>query len=122
MTVNKELLHRTMDEILAHPELHVQITWAVQRDCGTAMCFAGWACALEGFSMNVEDLDLDGVTSALENGDQIDTTAARLLGIDWPSALTLFSADNTITDLKHYVDEIAEHGMIRDAQDPWVQE
>jgi hypothetical protein len=119
---NVDLLRRTMDAVLAHPELHNQGFWAIRRDCGTVMCFAGWVCALEGLSMNVEDLDADRVTSSLDNGEQIDTTAASLLGVDWRSAMELFHADNSTADLKHYVDEIAEHGMIRAAQDPWTQE
>jgi hypothetical protein len=123
MTVNKELLRETMDAILAKPEMHVQGAWATKTDCGTAYCFAGWACILSGREVDFTLSDsLSIETEYLIGGDYIMDTARDLLGIDHASAGVLFHATNTTSDLKHYVDEIAEHGCVRSAQDPWVQE
>lgn len=41
------------DAIEAHPELYDQSQWGVERDCGTAACLAGWACALAGYRPTV---------------------------------------------------------------------
>lgn len=125
MTVNKELLRETMDAILANPELHNQMHWARKTYCGTAYCFAGWVCRLSGREVDFTLGHADGgcrETEWLTGGDLISDTALELLGIDQASASVLFHATNTTHDLKHYVDEIAEHGLIRSAQDPWVQE
>lgn len=121
MTVNKELLHETMDAVLANPDLHNQANWAIATDCGTAYCFAGWACKLMGHEADREHLLLDGVASSTEDGYDIQNLATDLLGLDWYSAEQLFAEKNTTTDLKHLVDEIAEHGKVRGDQpgDPW---
>lgn len=50
MTRNNELLERTMQWIKDHPEQHDQNTWV--NDCGTAACFAGWACLLNATDRN----------------------------------------------------------------------
>jgi len=126
MTVNKELLRRTMDAVPANPELHNQKLWATQTDCGTAYCFAGWACKLSGFEADFEFLEPNkaGVIDAarLVGGDQIDYKASQLLGLDWWSAECLFAAENTTADLKELVDEICENGHVLAQQDPWSAE
>jgi hypothetical protein len=128
MTVNKELLRETMDAILAHPEKHDQSNWATETDCGTAYCFAGWVCHLSGlqfdFAAGFERDTGDGIertTGFLDGGFCVETEARDLLGLDYATGACLFEPDNTTADLKHFVDEIAEHGLIRAAQDPWVQ-
>ncbi|BCP41407.1 hypothetical protein MINTMi27_15000 [Mycobacterium intracellulare] len=46
---NVALLEATMQHIKDHPELHEQSSVFLQSECGTAACFAGWACMLSGF-------------------------------------------------------------------------
>lgn len=121
-TPNVDLLRATMDAVLAHPDLHEQKAWAVKRSCGTAMCFAGWACVLEGMELDALELANWLTTSITDEGEHIGDAATRLLGLDPATADALFASDNSTIDLKHYVDEICEHGLIRSAQDPWVQE
>lgn len=120
-TPNVDLLRQTMDEILAHPEQHNQSRWAIQTDCGTAYCFAGWACKLSGLEADFANSNsypweaAAGISHLLSDGTVIAHEAARLLGLNEETADTLFAACNTTADLKHYVDEIAEHGRIREA-------
>lgn len=42
--LNIDLLDKTMNYIIEHPEEHDQGMWR----CGTSRCFAGWACTLDG--------------------------------------------------------------------------
>lgn len=42
--LNIDLLDKTMNYIIEHPEEHDQNQWR----CGTSRCFAGWACSLDG--------------------------------------------------------------------------
>jgi hypothetical protein len=118
-TPNVDLLRATMDEILARPEKHNQGAWASQTTCGTAYCFAGQACHLSGLEADQSDLETAGFTSFLE-GDAglIEFVAVSLLGLDYASAQVLFAEDNSTADLKHYVDEICEHGSIATAVNP----
>lgn len=44
--MNTELLQRTMQHLLDHPEQHDQQVWV--SECGTTACFAGWALKLSG--------------------------------------------------------------------------
>jgi hypothetical protein len=113
VTPNVPLLRQTMDHILAHPDLHRQNAWAIRTDCGTAYCFAGWACALSGLRVDQRDFGrYDGRAVHVTDGRYIEIAARDLLGLDPLSAAHMFDADNTTADLKHYVDQIAEHGRI----------
>ena len=120
MTVNKDLLHRVMDEILAHPEQHAQGTWATRTACGTAYCFAGFACVLSGEQIDWTGFEQGDTVLWMENGDSIKDAAKHLLGLEG-SALTLFNGGNSTADLKHFVDEICDTGKVT-ARDPWTDE
>lgn len=112
MTVapNTDLLRATLDQILAQPELHHQEYWAKQTDCGTAYCFAGWACVLSG----LEARFFEGCrrTEFLTDGRTIDATAQEILGLDSLTVGDLFDPHNDVATLKDYVDQIAQHGRI----------
>lgn len=113
MTANVPLLRQTMDHILAFPDLHKQLHWASVTDCGTAYCFAGWACVLSGLAADQKELEAYMFTCRLSDGESIEEKAQELLGIDDYTASELFFGRNSTADLKHYVDEIAEHGAIQ---------
>jgi hypothetical protein len=50
MIPNATLAYEVLDKIDANPENWKQKRWFVRAEpeCGTAMCFAGWACHLSG--------------------------------------------------------------------------
>jgi hypothetical protein len=112
VTVNKELLRRTMAFIEANPSKHNQLAW-----CGTAQCFAGWACSFEGWrpldlhersAFYADDDDEDGFdpSSAVKQGGTIalvEDVAQSLLGLDVYQAALLFDGDNTVDDLRDHV-------------------
>lgn len=70
-TLNKELAQRVLDQVLFHPELHDQNTWAesiperlrtapitaaLLEECGTRACIAGWTCILdEGTEVQIDE-------------------------------------------------------------------
>lgn len=112
MTINVELLDRTLAHIEANPERWDQ---AVYR-CATGMCFAGWACTLAG-GLWISDDDEVLVAEPGEwpthqwDGEVVATArvrATRILGLDDAQASDLFSADNTIEDLRRIVAELRE--------------
>lgn len=75
-TPNAELAYAVLDHIDAHPEQWQQSTWMHKTDCGTAACFAGWACFLSGEKPG--DDELLGIT--LSTGVPIPDRAEQLLG------------------------------------------
>lgn len=92
-------------------------------DCGTVACFAGWTVTLAGDkillpywlfntdgSIDVEEVDGWGqdipVNQVVTDDNQATTIAARaqeLLGLNYDQADTLFSASNTVEDLRRGV-------------------
>jgi hypothetical protein len=105
-TPNAELAYAVLDHIDAHPEQWRQGWWLTKLDCGTAACFAGWACILSGDKPVLDDPDEDGDEiefSLVELVDgskaHIEERAAQLLGIGPDRAYNLFSADNSRKDL-----------------------
>lgn len=87
--------------------------------CGSAKCFAGWACTKEGwlprFTIHsggaislVGDVEKDGKVAYCE------TKASELLDIDVDTCYVLFNASNDLDDLKGMVAHIKEHGDLRD--------
>lgn len=110
--VNVTLLREVMDHILAHPELHNQAVWAKKTACGTAHCFAGWACELSGLEMNNREIEIFGETTYLKDGRTISEGATSTLNIDGGTASMLFYSGNSLAKLKEYVDEICEQGRI----------
>jgi hypothetical protein len=107
---NAALAYRVLDHIDAHPEQWRQNWWFTQRDCGTAACFAGWACVLSGDQPRVTDADEVGEFSTVIRPDgalaNVEDRAEALLGLDGDKAGALFYASNTRADLDLLVIEI----------------
>lgn len=98
-----------MQHIKDHPELHEQSSVFLQSECGTAACFAGWACMLSGFQpawkssyIGAEAMGVEtdaGRTSAME-------IARSLLGLTAGEAGYLFAPFNTRTQLEYMVKDL----------------
>ena len=142
---NVPLLNAVIEHIEANPDDWYQGDWRTLRsflvdpadeatptDCGTAMCFAGWAAELSGAeyaypagdSTIVDHVtyggDIDSVEAAhIVNTDEglvhVQDYATRALGIDEGQANRLFHGANTISDLKNHVARIIEQGRIEQA-------
>lgn len=95
---------------------------AETEDCGTAMCFAGWACKLAGETLVLKpspfregyfQLGIEGMKGH-GPGDTISRRAAVLLdlpregdGVYWYDD-RLFSAGNDLDDLRNYVQQLED--------------
>lgn len=118
--LNVPLLRKTMEHIRAHPEHWLQSIYrgpvgpkvldVFRKDnnpvleCGTAMCFAGWACDLAG-------VEWRGAGSQVVAGDYSQSCglAARdLLGLTQNQALILFAGDNKLSDLEEMVEALID--------------
>lgn len=99
---NAELAYRVLDHINAHPESWDQNVWVAQRpECGTAACFAGWACLLSGD----QPAGIPDETGEIER--YIPHRAGTLLGIEVDGGEhPLFEYTNTRDDLGVLVEEI----------------
>jgi len=106
MSVNVELLKKTLAHIEAHPEEWNQLEW-----CGTSCCFAGHAALLSGSSRVI---DTEGAPVVLwarvrrPDGKlaHVWDVAEQELGLDEARAERLFQADNTIEDLRRIVSDL----------------
>jgi len=123
VTVNADLLKRTLTHIETHPD-----TWnQAEYRCRTGLCFAGWAAVLAGgvwLSTDPDGVDRDVLVATDEEiarGDAIPVwdayddkrmgvpahdRAQRLLGLTGEQALRLFAGSNTIHDLRRIVAEL----------------
>jgi hypothetical protein len=91
-----------LDYIKAHPEEWKQGTWR----CETAFCFAGHvAISAGGLCWSNTHSNYDYDVTVPGGRIEVDELAQRLLGLDWYQANGLFSYDNTLYDLKRYIDE-----------------
>lgn len=120
VTPNVKLLRLVLGHIEMAPCTWDQEHWRRKAECGTVMCFAGWACTLAGghwyapsdghlrswlLAEDEDDRDLlfaftrDAVIAARYR-------ARRVLGLYEEQAHRLFSHDNTLEDLHRIVDEI----------------
>lgn len=86
--------------------------WSTVRDvngdsCGTAFCFAGWACQLSGVKWNSTTTDLVDRGVGIET---VSVAAQNLLGLTNPMtnpmASHLFRGTNDIHDIRRCLDEI----------------
>lgn len=108
---NVALLEATMTQIKDHPELHRQDVVFADTDCGTAACFAGWACLLDGY-MRVSD---SVVRVETPNGTVSGTiAAASALGISDEESWTLFSAGNSRPMLELMVKDLVNGEELQD--------
>lgn len=117
--MNAALAYAVLDQITAHPQTWDQSFWITETDCGTAACFAGWACLLSGdrpsheqgvlelgrsrmLFRHIDFVEVDG--SILPN--PVRYRAADLLGIGYGDAHALFASSNTIDQLHQLVTRI----------------
>ncbi len=113
---NAYLLRRTLAHIEAEPHSWNQFVWARRTDCGTAMCFAGWAVTLAGAQVDFrrfgDELSTNVITpeSRSELGLRtlyIDEAAQELLDLSLEEAEELFAGANSIKRLRALVAELA---------------
>jgi hypothetical protein len=91
-TPNAELAYKVLDHIDAHPQQWRQGWWFTELDCGTAACFAGWACVLSGYKPHVADADAEriaGETDMLGDLDLLPIALALLIVLDDAPAVVL---------------------------------
>lgn len=116
---NNDLLQRTLAHIEAHPEQWNQGAWAKKTDCGTAYCFAGTAVhlahpdATPAFNtlwdrtafMNVPTV-ITAAGRTLMSQVDIQQEATEVLDLYRHEAGVLFSAHNTLEDLRQMVADL----------------
>lgn len=115
MELNVPLLDSVMKQITEFPELHDQGWFFTDTDCGTACCFAGWACVLAGYEPDMAWGDNrgagvnspDGVKGAWE-------VAQELLGLTDDQALVLFGPCNTRGMLDAMVQDLIHSNQLQD--------
>lgn len=122
MSLNVELLQRTMAYIDAHPEQHDQGEWVERKpECGTAACFAGWAAILEfGEGVIFDDGEMLGFRLPAPYSNRrhdglfplMSQQAAHLLGLTSVQAYTLFNACNTRGMLRAMVNDLVATGEL----------
>lgn len=108
---NAELAYRVLDHIDAHPEQWRQGWWLTKADCGTAACFAGWACILSGDAPNLthpddweDEVEFSYVVPAGDAPVHVEERATELLGISDRQSKTLFDGFNDRSYLGMYVE------------------
>ena len=96
MAYNLDLMRAVREQITKHPETHDQTSWGERTKCGTTHCIAGWACALNGDTIQWEpDESVGESASSVTTKDgqlPIDDRARELLGLDDFEASDLFYA------------------------------
>lgn len=104
---NAELAYRVLDHIDADPETWNQEWWFTVTECGTAACFAGWACTLSGDRPDIGKRGLYFSTVFTAHGLYADVAARAcdLLGITAEDADDLFDPRNTREDLDRLVEK-----------------
>jgi hypothetical protein len=103
---NVELLHRTLAHVEEHQDLWDQRHWASHTPCGTAYCFAGTALMLAGkadFTWCSRAYDGLEYAEQMADGEDIDTAARELLGLDLLDGDALFAPQNTLDQLRELV-------------------
>lgn len=127
--LNVPLLRKTLEHIEAHPDDWNQCFWrgvSYVAECGTAMCFAGWACELAGgvWAGPASDFmwgdmliaEPDDPTELAVRFDEsvcIDPPAdaiidpggraTRLLGLTGEQGNDLFDANNSLDDIRRHL-------------------
>lgn len=126
---NIQKLEAVLEYIRTHPKEHDQGIWAHRTSCGTAMCMAGTAVALEGHKIIWPEIDLvyyqadkclvpDGHKAREwgENFGYIWNVAEADLELTSYEADILFEGDNSLQDLEAMVENLANgrdigHGL-----------
>lgn len=84
-----------------------QGSWrASWRNCGTAMCFAGWTPVVDGVPYDSDDPSENAYEFV--GGEHVSHWAAKRLRLSVDQRGVLFSAGNTLDDLRMLVDAIKE--------------
>jgi hypothetical protein len=99
MVLNKELLLKVADHILAHPEEFDMSIYTAPNGCGTVACIAGHGLIMSGYSSASNGNLTAGKSDDLfrPNGDQVwdyHKEAANLFGITEEQAQVLFFHEN----------------------------
>ena len=118
--MNVELLDKTLNYVLNHPDEWKQDVW----HCGSTGCFAYWACVLSGEPMEfVEGLAttaeksqwlkcVEGETAKdHRNGHDLTTIpdrATRLLGLTVSESMAIFHSCGTKRAIKEAVEDVKE--------------
>lgn len=109
---NVPLMQDVIRHIATYPELHNQDWFFQPTDCGTAMCFAGWACYLSGMDRvspdSPEDFTVETPTGISGPWD----AAQDVLGISTQEAYRLFSGINTRSMLEAMVKDFTNTGEL----------
>lgn len=118
-----ELL-RVLAHVEANQEFWRQSEWRVDlrlvdKDrCGTAYCFAGWKCQLDGVVWRHDADYPDSDLIVLPNGRIIDAEgyASEALGVEHTrgedGVIPLFAEGNTLDDLKRIVAELVAEAEV----------
>lgn len=129
---NVSELNRVMTFIKDNPEMHDQSIWA--NECGTTACLAGWACLLNGYSIDTEKIGdykknhgpnagivrFGGpILDSFNNAADIQYTAIDILDLDDEDANILFAEANTVDDLELMVKDLANGD---DLDELWVED
>jgi hypothetical protein len=117
MSVNVALLEQVMTRIEDHPEQHDQTVWV--NECGTAACFAGWACLLSGWQSAISWDESRPIVMSPDTLVEklVPDVAIELLGIGNGDAVTLFDAQNTRQMLRLMVKDLLNGEDLRDWED-----
>jgi hypothetical protein len=148
--VNHELLNRVLAHITENKKLWDQGSWAhlnvngydaetlrsmvlenpTDPACGTAMCFAGHACNMNGWfpeftpqyirgGLGPDDISGGYTDTCVKDGEraEIDEKAQELLGLDDYSAGVLFGAGNDLDRLTHLVAVLRIDGTLNPEPD-----
>lgn len=103
---NTDLAERVLAQIKDHPETWNQDDYAIQTDCGTAYCVAGWASVMTGATCDMwSDFTRDG------NWVDPEQDGARALGLDpyGSRASALFDAYNDLDAIEAHVKHYANN-------------
>lgn len=99
---NLERLRHLRETVLANPETWSQRHWAKRTECGTYLCFAGWAVTLKGEEVDwqspeVMQIDIDDfgyvLSGRVTTGAVIADSARGWLGLTREQADDLFYSD-----------------------------
>lgn len=112
---NLELAKRVLAQIEADPATWNQEHWAYKTECGTSYCFAGWALKLayQEPQFLFWGYDDEATYVRLPKGETtISSAADAVLGISQAQGELLFWAENTLDDLRAYVQQLGETGEL----------
>ncbi len=106
--LNRELLEKTMQHIVDHPDQHDQ--HRVFNDCGTPACFMGWAMHFSGMTHS------QWYTSGSDA-----RWAENNLGLTTDQFYALFDCSNTIPMLQLMVKDLVNGDELRPGEEYWQE-